>query len=126
MDKETKPRIGIVNFERRSYPRFNVDLPIEYSLTQPPISSSGRAVNLSEGGLMIYLSGEVAIGQHLRLKLFFSKGADLNTISMMVEVVWMDIHWGEKWGEYRTGVRIVDTSAKDLEKLRKFLQSLSQ
>ena len=28
--KDTKPRTGVVNFERRKYPRFSVDLPLEY------------------------------------------------------------------------------------------------
>jgi hypothetical protein len=30
-EKNTKLRYGTVNFERRRYPRINVDLPIEYA-----------------------------------------------------------------------------------------------
>jgi c-di-GMP-binding flagellar brake protein YcgR len=65
------------------------------------------------------------IGQHLSLKLFFSSGSELRTIETLVKVVWMDIHLGENRGDYRAGVKFVDISKGDLEKLRSFLRSLS-
>jgi hypothetical protein len=63
------------------------------------------------------------VGQHLSLKLFFS--SELNTIEMLVQLVWMDIHLGEDRGDHRAGVKFVDISPGDLEKLRNFLRSLS-
>ncbi len=122
--KNSKPRYGTVNFERRRYPRINVDLPIEYARSDP-VLKNGRAINASEGGLLVYLPEQMEMGQHLKLKLFFSSGYDLNTIEALVEVVWMDIHLGKNWGEYRTGVRFVDISQESLEKLKNFLRSLS-
>jgi hypothetical protein len=59
------------------------------------------------------------------LKLFFSMGSELHTIETLVEVVWTDIHLGKDWGDYRTGVRFIEISAEDMDKLRKFLKSLS-
>jgi len=123
-EKGTKPRYGIVNFEKRKHPRFNVDLPIEYARSDLGVSH-GEVLNASEGGLLIYLPEKMEVGQHLSLKLFFSSGFEFNTIETLVKVVWVDVHPGEDWGDYRAGVTFVDISPGDLEKLRIFLRSLS-
>lgn len=125
-EKEKKFHYGIVNFERRKSPRFNIDLPIEYSLLPTPVSHSGRALNVSEGGLLVYLPEKVEIGQFLQLKLFFPSGSELNGIEVVAEVVWRDIHLGKGWGDYRCGLRFADISPEGLNKLRKFLTSLSE
>jgi len=123
-ERGTKPRYGIVNFEKRRHPRFFVDLPIEYARSDLSVSH-GEVLNASEGGLLIYLPEKMEVGQHLLLKLFFSSGFEFNTIETLVEVVWVDVHLGEDWGDYRAGVKFVDISPGDLEKLRIFLRSLS-
>jgi c-di-GMP-binding flagellar brake protein YcgR len=122
---ESKPRIGIINFERRKHPRFNVDLPVEYTRMESPLRQTGRALNASEGGLLIYFPERMEIGQQLRVKLYFSVDSDLESVECLVEVVWMDIHLGESWGDHRSGVKFVDVSSDDLNKVRKFLNSLS-
>jgi c-di-GMP-binding flagellar brake protein YcgR len=124
--KETKPRYGIVNFERRKYPRFSVDLPIEYYPENVETRLSGRVVNASEGGLLIYLPERVEIGESLRIKLYFPSGQDLSLIEMLVQVVWIDIHLREEGEDYRSGVRFVDISAGDLVQLKHFLKGLSE
>jgi c-di-GMP-binding flagellar brake protein YcgR len=124
VEKEAKPRYGTVNFEKRKHPRFSIDLPAEYSRTDLSIKQ-GRAINASEGGLLLYLPEQVKIGQCLRLKLFFSVGSELKAIESIVEVVWVDIHPGEDWGDCRTGVRFVEISTEDMGKLMNFLRSLS-
>jgi c-di-GMP-binding flagellar brake protein YcgR len=123
-EKEVKSRYGTVNFEKRKHPRFDVNLPIEYVRSDLP-ANRGEALNASEGGLLLYLPERMEIGQHLSLKLFFSSGSELRTIETLVKVVWMDIHLGENRGDYRAGVKFVDISKGDLEKLRSFLRSLS-
>ena len=123
-EKEVKSRYGTVNFEKRKHPRFDVNLPIEY-VRSDLVASRGEALNASEGGLLLYLPEKMEIGQHLSLKLFFSSGSELKTIETLVKVVWMDIHLGENRGDYRAGVKFVDISPGDLEKLRSFLRSLS-
>ncbi len=125
-EKVTKPRTAIVNFERRIYPRFNVDLPIEYYRIDSSISYTCRAINTSEGGLLIHFPEQMDIGQHLRIKLFFASGSELDTVEVLAEVVWMDIHLGEGWGDYRCGVKFIDISPEDMRKLKNFLMSLLQ
>jgi hypothetical protein len=123
-EKGTKSRYGTVNFEKRKHPRFSVDLPVEYSRTDL-LADQGRAMNASEGGLLLYLPEQIGIGNHLRLKLFFTMGSELNAIETLVEVVWVDVHLGKDWGDHRTGVSFVEISAEDMGKLKSFLRSLS-
>jgi c-di-GMP-binding flagellar brake protein YcgR len=125
-EKGAKPRTGIVNFERRKYPRFSIDLPVEYYRIDSPISHTRRALNASEGGLLIYFPEQMDIGQLLNLKLFISSGSELNTIAALAEVVWMDLHLGKGWGDYRSGVKFIDISPENMKKLKNFLMSLSQ
>ena len=125
-EKGIKPRFGIVNFERRKHPRFNIDLPVEYYLIPSKSGGSGQAINVSEGGLLVYLTEKVEIGQHLHLKLFFPSGSELKTIEMGVEVVWVDIHLGKGWGDFRSGLRFIDISPDNLNRLKTFLRSLSE
>jgi c-di-GMP-binding flagellar brake protein YcgR len=125
-EKRMKPRVGILNLERRKHPRFGVDLPIEYYQTDSSISHTGRLMNASEGGLLVYLPEQIKIGQHLKMKLFFSFGSDLNVIEILTEVAWEDIHLENGWGDYRFGVRFIDISPDDVNKLKNFLRSLSE
>ena len=125
-DKDTKPRVGVVSFERRKYPRFNIDLPMEYYRIDSPIGNAGRGRNISEGGLLIYFPERIEIGQHLRLKIFFTLKSGLHSMEVLGEVVWVDIHLGEGWGDYKSGVKFIDATQEDMTKLKDFLKSLSQ
>ncbi len=124
-EKEPKPRYGTVNFERRKYPRFNIDLPIEYYRIDSSIGHTGKALNISEGGLLLRFPEQMDIGQYIKLKLFLSSGSELNTIEVLAEVVWMDIHLDKGEGDYRCGIKFIDISPEDMTKLRNFLGSLS-
>jgi len=42
------------------------------------------------------------------------------------KVVWMDVYKGKDWGDYRSGVKFVDISPVDVDKLKSFLVSLPQ
>jgi c-di-GMP-binding flagellar brake protein YcgR len=124
--QEKKTHMGVFNIERRRHPRFSIDLPIEYQLIPSDINHTGRALNASEGGMLVYLPQQIEIGQHLRIKLFFASGSHLNSIEVVAEVVWMDIHLGKEWGDYRCGVKFADISPVDFNKLKNFLRSLSE
>jgi len=52
-EEETKPCYGTLNFEKRRYPRFSVDLPVEYT-RKDLVFKQGRVINASEGGLLVY------------------------------------------------------------------------
>ena len=100
-----------------------MDLPIEYYRIDSSIGHTGEALNISEGGLLIYFPELMGMGQYIRLKPFFPLGSGLNTIEVLAEVVGMDIYKG--WRDYRCGVNFIDVSPRDMTKLKNFLGSLS-
>ncbi len=124
--KETQSRYGIVNFEKRKHPRFSVDLRVEYCKVGSVVKHDGRAMNASESGLLLYFPEPLQIGQYLSLKLFLPSGFKSSAFETIVQVVWIDMHLEEGWGDYRTGVRLIDTSPEDMSKLKKLLMDLSQ
>ena len=128
-ENETKSRYGIVNFERRRHPRYSIDLPVEYYPVEPSIDPSGRADNMSEGGLLIFLPEKIAVGQHLKLRLFFAPVFDLlHTMEALVEVVWVGIESLEASGQpgnYRCGLKFIEADGRDMEKLKAFLKGLT-
>jgi hypothetical protein len=81
-------------------------------------------MNASQGGLLLYFSEPLQIGQYIMLKLFLSSDSTLSAIETITEVAWTEIHLDEG-GTYRTGGRFVDTSPKEMSKLKNFLLSLS-
>jgi hypothetical protein len=112
--------------EKRKYPRFDVDLPIKYSRSSF-FFKYARAVNASEGGLLLHLPEELGIGQQLALKLFFPSCADSNIIETIVQVVWMDVRLRKDWAwDYQTGVRFVDISPDNMAVLKNFLTDFAQ
>jgi c-di-GMP-binding flagellar brake protein YcgR len=122
--QQKKPQYGLVNFERRRSPRFSVDLPIEYSLLDSPEKNQGLAENASEGGLMLFLGQNLAVGQGLRVKIFFHSNPLLHSIEVVARVVWTELVFGKE-GDYRCGVRFQDIPSDDLAKLKTFLEHLS-
>lgn len=83
-------------------------------------------VNASESGLLSCLSELVAVGQHLRIRLFFPFSSGLNVIEMVTQAVWMESHPEKYRGDYRTGVRFVEVPPNDLRNLKNYLGSLSR
>ncbi len=115
---------GFVNFEMRRHPRHAVDIPVECWRINSPIGHIGRAINASEGGLMVYLPEKIEIGQHLKLLLSVGSNSALDTINMLAQVVWIDIASSMPMEGYRVGVMIVDISSEDRLKLKNLLGSL--
>ncbi len=123
-----QPKAGSTNVERRKYPRFKVNLPIKYCRVDFDALEEliGRALNISEGGLEIHLSESLEAGQRLTLKLFLSGGSEPNTFESLAEIVWADFNAGGQWGNWRYGVRFVEVSPDNINKLKSFIQGLSK
>ena len=124
-EREMEPSLGVVDFERRKYPRFSVALPIEYWPMGQSKSRHGRTIDVSEGGSLLQLSEMLEIGQVLKLKFFMISGPDIASVEALaqVEVVWQDIYVGKE-GDYRVGVKFVDMSPQNVDQLKKFLKNL--
>jgi c-di-GMP-binding flagellar brake protein YcgR len=124
--KEAKRHYGVVDFERRRHPRVKISLTLEYFRIDSSLKQTGRTSNASEGGLEIYVSDQLEVGDQLRLKVFFSSGVELKSIDVVAEVVWTDLRLGEAWGEYRSGVKFIEISPEDLQILKDFLMSFTK
>ena len=124
--KEVKRHYGIVDFERRKHPRVKISLTLEYFRIDSSLKQTGRTSNASEGGLEIYVTEQMEVGDQLKLKVFFSSGDELKSIDVVAEVVWTDLRLGEAWGEYRSGVKFIEISPEDLQTLKDFLISFTK
>jgi hypothetical protein len=115
---------GMVNFERRRHPRFNVDLPMDYDRINSAVPRDGRILTSGEEGLLIYVSEQMEIGQQIRMRLFFAGGPKLDKIEALAEVVWKDVNFGPASGEYRCAIKLIDISSEDMNKLESCLKDL--
>ena len=123
-DKEPGRRTGILDLERRRYPRFKINLPLDYYRLGKQATQNAKARDISEGGLNVYFPEALEIGEQVRLKLFFATPeSDLESIEATAEVTWVAILSGD--GEYQSGVKLVDISSEDLTKLKNFLATLA-
>lgn len=123
-EKETKLRPE-ADRERRKYPRFNVYWPVQFNQIDSSVSHDGRVTNLSEGGMLIQSSEQMEVGQHLRSRVSFILGSEINTIEMHAEVVRRDNCLEKAIGDYQCGAKFLDISPKDKNKLNDLLISLS-
>jgi c-di-GMP-binding flagellar brake protein YcgR len=123
-----KSHVGIAKFEkdleRRVYPRFLLNLPVEYYPIDSPATTQGHTLNASQGGLMVCLRESLQKGQLINLKVYFPSGDKLLTVETKAEVMWADSNRGDD-GSYRYGVRFAEISSENLEKLKSFLGGLS-
>jgi len=122
---QTNHHYRTVNFERRKYPRFDVDLPLKYVPSDMSVNL-GRTVNASEGGLLISVREKMEVGQSLKITLFLLPGTELVSIKAKGEIVWKDIDCGGDPGHHRFGIKFVDISDKDLERLKGLLRNLDR
>jgi len=125
--EQTKRRSkgGIFIVERRRHPRFNVELPLDYSIENKD-HYGGVAVNASRGGLIVYLPVAIVVGTSLNVEIIFVKGFELNSIKVRAKVIWSNLASGVIWGEYRYGLEFEKFQDGDLQKLKALLREASE
>jgi c-di-GMP-binding flagellar brake protein YcgR len=124
-EKELRQRYGVAKFVERAHPRFLLNLPVEYYPATSNAQGKGYTGNASEGGLIVHLGRPLEVGDLVKLRLFFSSDRGMNsvnTVEMVSQVIWME---KLKDSEYRCGIKFVDISAEDMNKLSSFLKNLS-
>ncbi len=107
--EERKPHWGPANFMKRKYRRFSIDLPVQYWQTEISESKSCRAIDISKGGLQLYVSEKIGVGQNLKLRIFIDSSLESKPIETDIRVVWTgnDV----EGNGYRMGARFVDISS---------------
>jgi c-di-GMP-binding flagellar brake protein YcgR len=124
---QTKPKSeeGIFIVERRKYPRFTVELPLDYSIESKD-HYGGVAVNASRGGLVAYLPAAMVVGTSLNIEIIFAKGFELNSVRARAKVVWSRLAPKAIWGEYRYGLEFEKFQEGDLQKLKTLLREAGE
>lgn len=117
-------RMGVLSIEKRKYPRFSVELPLNYSRTEGKEILGGMVANASEGGLLVYLPERMEMGSFLKIEIFYVKGLELDTINAVAKVVWCDLAARESWGEHRYGLQFQYIDEKDLSRLTTLLRDV--
>jgi len=119
-------KLGILAIERRKYPRFVVELPLDYCRVDGNEIYGGIVGNASEGGLLVYLPERLDVGQVLQIQIFYVKDLEFNMIKGLATVVWSDLAARESWGEYRYGVQFLSIGEEEFGKLIHLLKEVGK
>jgi hypothetical protein len=107
--------------EKRKYPRFFSDAPLEYSTAPGSRLRGGYAGNMSEGGLLLYAVDNLNIGTEMEMAVFYPDGYRLANFNVLAQVVWKDCYVSDAWTGYQYGVKFRPVSQEDREKVRQLL-----
>jgi c-di-GMP-binding flagellar brake protein YcgR len=122
----SQSKMGVLAIEKRKYPRFSVELPLNYSRADIKETFGGMVANASEGGLLVYLPERIEIGALLKIEIMYVKGLELDTIRAVAKVVWCDLAARESWGEHRYGLQFQYIERKDFDQLTSLLKELGK
>lgn len=111
--------------ERRRHPRFNVELPLDYSIENND-HYAGVAANASKGGLVAYLPAALVVGTSMNIEIIFATGFELNSIKARAKVIWSNLAPKITWGEYRYGLEFEDFQEGDIQKLKTLLREATE
>ncbi len=122
----SQTKMGVLAIEKRKYPRFSVELPLDYSRVDGKETLGGMVANASEGGLLVYLPERIEIGASLKIEIFYVRGLELDTIKVIGKVVWCDLAARESWGEHRYGLQFQSIDEKDFNRLTALLREVGK
>ncbi len=105
-------------YERRRYPRFPVDYPVDCHREDGGRIFVGKAVNASEGGLMVCFVESMNIGAMLAVSMLFNLGYQLTEIKARCQVVWKDVGLVSDFPGYQYGLEFLDIEEYDISKLK--------
>ncbi len=107
--------------EKRKHPRLNMELPLEYRVSEAPNLYGAMVVNVSESGLLIHSVKDLTIGAKLNIAVLFPKGLKFSNFEVLAEIVWKDIYWEENREKYQFGLKFIRISEEDQQKLKQLL-----
>ncbi len=108
---------------KRKHRRQFLRLPMEYSFPESGRLSLAYTVDISEGGLLMHVPEKLAIGQNLKVRLYYIASSGIERIELLGEVIRSD-KLGKSGKEYRCAVRFGDLPNEITKKLWTLLDSL--
>jgi c-di-GMP-binding flagellar brake protein YcgR len=122
----TERRMGVLSVEKRRYPRYTAEFPLDYSRVEDKETYGGMVANVSEGGLLVYLPQRMEMGTVLKIEILYVQGLEFNTIKAIAKIVWSDLAAKESWGEYRYGLQFLHIEEKDFSRLVDLLKEIGK
>jgi CheY-like chemotaxis protein len=111
--------------DRRRFPRYFMDLPLEFQILETPNvyqAHGGIVVNGSETGFLMQTLRDMALGTRIDLKVLFPEGFRLADFDVKAEVMWRDVLEKEEWRGFEYGLRILQVKREDFLKLRAIIR----
>ena len=111
------------NRKRRRYPRFFIDLPLEYRDMDSSCLRGAIVVNASEGGFLVESPRDIPVGTQLRMTVLYPKRFELANFKVMAKIVWKEPYWKENlkreqcWKGYQYGLEFIQIWPEDRWKL---------
>ena len=111
------------NRERRRYPRFLIDLPLEYRDMDDSHARGGIVVNASETGFLMESGKDIPIGTELSIAVLYLNRFELANFKVTGKIVWKEPYSKEDWkGEiywkgYQYGLEFTQILDEDRWKL---------
>jgi hypothetical protein len=108
---------------RRRYPRFFIDLPLEYRDMDDSCIRGAIVVNASEGGFLIESPRDIPVGTELSITVLYPKGFELANFKVTAKIVWKELYWKEdlqrdrSWKGYQYGLEFIQILDEDRWKL---------
>jgi hypothetical protein len=117
---------GILAIEKRKYPRYNMELPLDYSRIEGKELYGGIVANASEGGVLVYLPERIEVGAFLKIEIIYVNGLELNTIEAVAKVVWQDLATKDTLGEHRYGLQFQQIDENNFHRLSALLKEVGK
>jgi len=121
IEEEDWARMTASSGEKRRYPRFFFDAPIEYSTSNGSRPRGGYAGNMSERGLLLYSIDHLNIGTELEMAVFYRDEYRFSDFHVLAKIVWKDYYMSEDWKGFQYGLKFSHISEEDREKVRQLL-----
>jgi hypothetical protein len=108
---------------RRKYPRFFIDLPLEYRDMDGSCLRGAIVVNAGEGGFLIESPRDIPVGTELSMTVLYPKGFELANFKVTAKIVRKELYWKEdlkrdrSWKGYQYGLEIIQILDEDRWKL---------
>jgi hypothetical protein len=113
--------------ERRRYPRFIVDLPLEYRDRDGSCLRGGILVNASEGGFLVEAVRDIPVGTGLSTTVLFPQRFELADFKVVAKILRKEPYrkedWkgNQYWEGYRYGLEFIQILKEDRWKLKLLL-----
>jgi len=123
--KNVPAQKDLLTIEKRKYPRFRVEFPVDCARIDGTENYGGMVGNVSEEGALVHLPERLERGDLLRIEIFFLEDWELSTIKAIAKVIWYDVAAKVDWAEHQHGLQFQSIYREDLSKLKVLLNRLA-